>query len=90
MGIEGCIRRRYGPDLINYPKVGARYYELLLADAGVDPSRSLVVDDKPQCLDWARAAGANVVLVAPRPVDGYVTVPRLADIPPLLESGLIR
>ena len=55
--------RLYGPDLIGVNKVGARYYDGVLADSGVDARDALVVDDSPQALDWARAAGLRTVLM---------------------------
>jgi HAD superfamily hydrolase (TIGR01509 family) len=85
MGVRDCFRKLYGPDLINTFKIGPEFYTRLLADAGVDPARAVVVDDNLHALGWAAEAGARTVLVGPvaPPVPhGHITA--LADLPALL------
>jgi HAD superfamily hydrolase (TIGR01509 family) len=63
MAVRDCFTGLYGPDLINTPKEGPRYYERVFADAGIDPRDAIVVDDFPGALRWAAAVGARTVLV---------------------------
>jgi HAD superfamily hydrolase (TIGR01509 family) len=63
MGVRDCFTGLYGPDLINTPKEGPRYYERVFADAGLDPRDAVVVDDFPAALRWAAVLGARTVLV---------------------------
>lgn len=64
MGVRELFGTRlYGPDLIGVNKVGVRFYRAVLADSGVDAREALVVDDSPQALDWAGAAGLRTVLM---------------------------
>ncbi len=75
----------FGPDLVNEPKNGARYYRRIFAH-GADPSAALVVDDDPHALDWAAEAGAMTVLVSNgQSHDGrHRAIRRLAELPDLL------
>jgi HAD superfamily hydrolase (TIGR01509 family) len=86
MTVRDCFGRLYGPDLVNTPKEGPRYYERIFADAGVDPADAVVIDDFPGALAWAAAAGARTVLVAGvrgvGPAD--VTVGALSELPAVL------
>ena len=50
MGIEEVFRRHYGPDLVNCPKEGSLFYRKLFEDSGMDPSESVIVDDKSMVL----------------------------------------
>lgn len=62
LGIRDCFRGRlYGPDLIHTHKASPRYYERMLADAGVAPDDALVVDDNPKAIGWATEAGIPAV-----------------------------
>ena len=63
MGVRDCFGRLYGPDLVRTLKEGPAYYARILADAGVNPARALVVDDTPRSLRWAAEAGARTLLV---------------------------
>jgi FMN phosphatase YigB (HAD superfamily) len=87
MGLVEEFRRLYGPDLINTPKGDPRFYRRLFADADVEPSESLVLDDKVENLVAARAAGAQVVLVgrATAP-EGMHHIWALAALPMLLHD----
>jgi HAD superfamily hydrolase (TIGR01509 family) len=87
MGVRDRFRRLYGPDLVNTPKASPEYYRRIIADAGVEPRQSIVVDDSPRALGWARAAGALTVLVsAEGEGDGAHAVRSLAELPDFLEA----
>ena len=87
MGVRGLFTQLYGPDLVNVPKTGRRYYERVFEHACVDPATALVVDDKAEFLDHAASLGAHTVLVT-----GLDSSPRrrrvsaLSQLPSLLES----
>jgi beta-phosphoglucomutase-like phosphatase (HAD superfamily) len=63
MSVREHFSRLFGPDLVNAFKAGPVYYERAFVVAGLDPARCLVVDDSPEALGWAAAAGALTVLV---------------------------
>ena len=91
MGVRACFGRLYGPDLIDTLKAGPDYYARLLADAGVDPTDALFVDDNPAAAGWAAAAGARTILVgAHDPTTAPTTyhINSLADLPTLLDEGM--
>src|SRR6478672_2463180 len=59
------FERLYGPELVNVPKSSGRpYYDAIFADARVDPTRALVIDDGVANLLAARETGARTVLVS--------------------------
>jgi FMN phosphatase YigB (HAD superfamily) len=70
LGIIGCFKRIYGPDLVNVPKMGPAFYRAIFADAGVDSATALVVDNEPRAIGWARAAGAEAILVSDPVAEG--------------------
>jgi phosphoglycolate phosphatase-like HAD superfamily hydrolase len=79
----------YGPDVVNTPKEGPRYYTRIFADAGVDPCDAIVVDDFPDALAWARAAGARTAWVrSERGVarDADLALGGLRDLPAALDN----
>ena len=78
----------YGPDLIGVSKEHPQYHARLFADAGVDPASVILVDDSPQQVQRAAAAGARTVLVAAdgNGSSGQPSIQRLADLPRLLLS----
>ena len=87
MGIRDCFGRLYGPDLIDTFKDGPSYYERLIADLGVSPGNTLVVDDNPRALNWAAQAGAHTLLIGSRPDAG--TTPQiqgLAELPAIIHT----
>ena len=47
------------------------FYERIFADVGINPSACLVVDDKPEALEWAREAGAGVTVLIDPAVQPY-------------------
>jgi len=63
MGIRELIGRPYGVDLLGVNKTSRRYYERIVADAGVDPRDALVVDSHARPLEWADAVGFRTVHV---------------------------
>ena len=65
MGIAETFTRLYGPDLVDHVKYGYAFYERVLNDAGVAPSRALVIDSDSRCCRWAFEAGANAVWIDP-------------------------
>ena len=82
-GVESLFRSLYGPDLLNVPKTGKRYYERLFEHAGVDSAHCLVLDDKPEFLDHARALGAQTLQVGGEVTasHGHAVIATLADLP---------
>ena len=67
----------YGPDLVGVLKASRGYYERVFADAAVDPADALVVDDGPEPVAWARAAGARAIRIGDE-------IGALADLPAFL------
>jgi FMN phosphatase YigB (HAD superfamily) len=64
LGVLGRLTTLYGPDLVNFPKRSAGYYERIFRDAGVEATECLVVDDTVEALSWARQAGARTALIS--------------------------
>ncbi len=60
-GIEQFIEMKFGPDLIDCPKEGTEYYLRLFDECKISPRQAIVIDDQPQCLDWAEEVGARVI-----------------------------
>ena len=85
MSVRDCFGRLYGPDLIRTLKEGPAYYARIFADAGVDPVRSLVVDDTPLALRWAAEVGARTLLVGEASPE-FRTIAALADLPALIDA----
>ena len=89
LGVRDLFNRLYGPDLINTLKAGPEFYERMFADAGVDPSGALVVDDNPGAIGWASQVGARTVLVTGQPtgpLPGTITIRSLAELPTIIDS----
>ena len=74
MGIGEAFSKLYGPDLVDRVKYGPAFYQKLFADAGIDPSRALVIDSDSACCRWASEAGAHAVWIDP---DGRGDAPTL-------------
>ena len=85
MGVRDCFGRLYGPNLVRTLKEGPAYYARTFADAGLDPARSLVVDDTPQALEWAAEAGARTLLVGEATTE-FRSIAALADLPALIDA----
>lgn len=87
MGVRHCFGRLYGADLLNTFKEGPEYYRQLFADLQVAPADTLVVDDSPRALAWARSLGARTVLVGSAENVGCDTMgmSSLAELPELLQ-----
>ena len=77
MGVRHHFGHLFGPDLVNEWKDGPAYYERIFAYAGVGPADAVVVDDSPQAVSWAKAAGCRALLVG-------TDIATLADLPRLL------
>lgn len=60
-GVEGYIDNWFGADLVDCAKEGPEFYHCVFAACGIRPSQAIVVDDQPECLDWAEEAGARVI-----------------------------
>lgn len=66
------------------------YYERLFAEAGIEPSGAMVVDDRLHVLAWAKEIGAITVLVgeSAEGADGFdAVIARLAELPALLRAA---
>ena len=61
MGIIKYFRGIYGPAILNTWKSGPDYYKAIFNHSGVDPTKSIVIDDQPRFLDKALEAGTNVI-----------------------------
>lgn len=86
---ELFLEQLYGPDLVRAMKGTSAYYKRVFADAEIDPSETLLVDDQPNAVARAAAAGATTVLVtaeAPADHGAHFVIERLADLPALLDS----
>ncbi len=89
MGVRACFGQLYGADLLNTVKETPEYYQRLFAHAGISPSDTLIVDDSPRALTWARDLGAMVVLVCPEhntAPDGMPRIASLAELPDLMQK----
>ena len=77
LGIRDCFAGRlYGRDLVRAHKAGPVYYERILADSGLSPASTLVVDDNANSIAWAAQAGMQTVHMCrqgePAPAAGHV------------------
>lgn len=61
LGVSQYFVEYYGPDLINTWKSGPDYYKAIFNDSGVDPTKSIIIDDQPRFLNNALNEGANVI-----------------------------
>jgi HAD superfamily hydrolase (TIGR01509 family) len=93
MGVRACFGRLYGPDLVNTPKEGPRYYRRIFADAEVEPGDALVIDDNPRALRWAAEAGARTVRVGLAGAEGGASdhvIGSLAELPGVVAALCAR
>jgi HAD superfamily hydrolase (TIGR01509 family) len=92
MGVANLFRGFYGADLLNANKHQAAFYPRLFADADVDPTEALVVDDKLEFVRAAAAIGARVVRVNEAGIfeEGFPTIRSLSELPALLRDGLLE
>lgn len=89
-GVESYTESKFGPDLVDCAKEGPEYYRRIMDACGADPRRSVVVDDLPVCLEWAREAGASVIQArirasAPEQTE-HAVMADLADLPRLVRE----
>ncbi len=63
MGIIHCFKEFYGPDIINTWKSGPDYYKTIFNHSGVDPKKSIIIDDQPRFLGNALEVGTHVIQV---------------------------
>ena len=91
MGVTDHFVRLYGPDLINTAKAVPHYYSRISEDADVEPSKAVVVDDAPEFVERAQAAGATAVLVSAETIaaSGHV-IGSLAELPAFLATITAR
>lgn len=61
MRVKDSFENFYGPDLINIHKTGDDFFQSIFKDAWIEPSRAIVVEDKPLMLECAQRCGANVI-----------------------------
>lgn len=62
-GVRDLFATLYGTDIVDTWKSGPEYYEAVLRHAGVAARHALVIDDNPEPVEWARAAGATALLL---------------------------
>ena len=77
LGIRECFAGRlYGRDLVRAHKASPIYYKRILADSGLSPANTLVVDDNANAIAWAAQAGMQTVHMCrkgdPAPAAGHV------------------
>ncbi|HEX4715512.1 MAG TPA: HAD-IA family hydrolase [Ktedonobacteraceae bacterium] len=87
MGVRDCFGQLYGSDLLDTLKERPEYYTRLFANAQLDPTDALVIDDSPRALAWARELGATTVLISAeyKSMDGMYCIGSLAELPELLQ-----
>jgi beta-phosphoglucomutase-like phosphatase (HAD superfamily) len=61
LGVSQYFVEYYGPDLINTWKSGSDYYEAIFNHSGVDPKKSIIIEDQPRFLENALELGTNVI-----------------------------
>lgn len=94
LGVEDCFEYVIGVEEVDYiPKPDPRAYELCRAKTGVDPIKSMFIDDLPDNLKPAKALGMVTVLVTQGKrrfdfVDYYLT--RIEDLAGLFDIDLDR
>ncbi len=94
LGVEDCFEYVIGVEEVDYiPKPDPRAYELCRAKTGVDPSKSMFIDDLPDNLKPAKALGMVTALVTQGKrrfdfVDYYLT--RIEDLAVLFDIDLAR
>ncbi|MDE2126581.1 MAG: hypothetical protein KGJ62_08325 [Armatimonadetes bacterium] len=94
LGVRDFAGYRFGPDLIDCAKEGPEYYERCFAlSAAVQPW--IVVDNQPESLEWAIAAGATAIHSCVLPdtdcssPDGVAaSITDLAQLPSLIDAIL--
>lgn len=88
MGVRHCFGQLYGADLLDTFKEGPVYYRRLFADLQITPADTLVVDDRPDAIAWARSLGASTVLVgsAKGADSDTMCIGSLAELPGLLQQ----
>jgi beta-phosphoglucomutase-like phosphatase (HAD superfamily) len=90
MGLRGYFEHLFGPDLVNAFKAGPVYYGRAFAYCGLEASACVVVDDSPEALAWAAAAGAHTVLVdrdgTRRSRSAGYAIASLEELPALVEK----
>jgi HAD superfamily hydrolase (TIGR01509 family) len=61
MDIIQHFKEFYGPDLVNTWKSGIGYYKAIFKHSGVNPSKSIIIEDQPRFLENAQEVGADVI-----------------------------
>ena len=89
-GLAPFITSMFGPDLVDCPKEGPEFYRLIFRSSEVPASRAVVVDDQPECLQWAEEAGARVIQACVKPGAPQPEFPlhfrRLAELPAIVRG----
>ena len=87
MGVRKYFTRLYGPDLVNVPKNDARFYRSIIEHSMIDPSKAVVIDDKPLFLAYAEKTGFKVIQTClnrkNRPTLTH-SVSHMADLPEII------
>ncbi len=79
----------YGADITDVPKGARDFYDAILEHAGIDPEKALIVDDTPNSIRRASAAGAAGILISDQPgqsTEAVAVLESLAGLPGLLAS----
>ena len=61
MGINQYFEEIYGPDNLNASKSRPDYYRAIFNHSGVEPKKSIIIDDQPRFLENALNVGTNVI-----------------------------
>ncbi|MHA1932699.1 MAG: HAD family hydrolase [Promethearchaeota archaeon] len=63
MGVLDCFHKFYGPDIINRMKASSSFYQKILDDMQLHPSKAIVVDDSSSFLAMASQLGITTIHV---------------------------
>lgn len=61
MGIVHLFTEFYGLDILNRAGKDTIFYRRMFEHAGVEPKNSLIIDDRPNKLYFAKETGATVI-----------------------------
>lgn len=91
LGVRHLVGFPAGPDLVGIWKNDVDYYRRIFTATEIQPAEALIVDDSPDCIELARAAGARAAHIDDTgrcrcPADFHL--PGLAELPSLLRPTI--